>query len=127
MSLRRPGRESSRPGRPHDIWPSSRLCGADPARNGCAGAIFGCVDQLPIALASGNGIWMFLLFLVVFFFAICHGYYTRTGSAINQRPYNGTSGDAPGAEIPARSAATSTVATTRAARAERAGPARDCG
>ena len=57
--------------------------------------------QLSIAFVSGgDGTWMFLTFLVLFFFAICHGYYTRTGSGINQRPYNGTSGDAPGAEIP---------------------------
>ncbi len=56
--------------------------------------------QLPIAFVSGNGIWIFLTFLVLFFLAISHGYYTRTGSAINQRPYDGTSGDAPGAEIP---------------------------
>ena len=57
--------------------------------------------QLSIAFISGGGgMWMFLAFLVLFFFAICHGYYTRTGSGINQRPYNGTSGDAPGAEIP---------------------------
>lgn len=57
--------------------------------------------QLPLAFISGgDGMWMFLTFLVLFFFAICHGYYTRTGSGINQRPYNGTSGDAPGAEIP---------------------------
>jgi len=56
---------------------------------------------LPLAFVmSGNGMWMFLAFLVLFFFAICHGYYTRTGSGINQHPYNGTSGDAPGAEIP---------------------------
>jgi len=55
---------------------------------------------LPLAFASGNGTWMFLAFLVLFFFAICHGYYTRTGSGINQRPYDGTHGDAPGAEIP---------------------------
>jgi len=57
--------------------------------------------HLSIAFISGSdGMWMFLAFLVIFFVAICHGYYTRTGSGINQRPYNGTSGDAPGAEIP---------------------------
>ncbi|MDP1846240.1 MAG: hypothetical protein Q8K79_00490 [Solirubrobacteraceae bacterium] len=57
--------------------------------------------QLSIAFISGgDGMWMFLAFLVLFFVAICHGYYTRTGSGINQHPYNGTSGDAPGAEIP---------------------------
>jgi hypothetical protein len=38
--------------------------------------------------------------MILFFFALSHGYYSRTGSAINQRPYNATSGDAPGAEIP---------------------------
>ena len=54
----------------------------------------------PAFISGGDGMWMFLTFLVLFFFAICHGYYTRTGSAINQRPYDGTSGDAPGAEIP---------------------------
>ncbi len=56
--------------------------------------------ELPLAFVSGNGMWMFLTFLVLFFFAISHGYYTRTGSGINQHPYNGTNGDAPGAEIP---------------------------
>ena len=55
----------------------------------------------PIAFISSDaGMWMFLAFLVLLFFAICHGYYTRRGSGINQRPYDGTSGDAPGAEIP---------------------------
>lgn len=57
--------------------------------------------QLPIGFISGgDGMGMFLAFLVIFFFAICHGYYTRTGSAINQRPYAGGKGDAPGAKIP---------------------------
>ncbi|MEA2194740.1 MAG: hypothetical protein QOG42_1174 [Solirubrobacteraceae bacterium] len=53
-----------------------------------------------LAYTSHHGLWIFLTFLVLFFFALAHGYYTRTGSAINQRPYDGTSGDAPGAEIP---------------------------
>ena len=55
---------------------------------------------MPAALALVDGTWIFCAFLVVFFLAITHGYYTRTGSAINQRPYNNGSGDAPGAEIP---------------------------
>lgn len=54
---------------------------------------------MPIALAMAAGSWAFLAFLVLFFLAISHGYYTRTGSAINQRPHNG-GGDAPGAKIP---------------------------
>lgn len=55
---------------------------------------------LPIAFAFAHGTWIFLTFLVLFFFAISHGYYSRSGSAINQRPYSNPSGDAPGAEIP---------------------------
>ena len=56
--------------------------------------------ELPLAVGFGNGMWVFLTFLVLYFFAISHGYYTRTGSGINQRPYDSTYGDAPGAEIP---------------------------
>lgn len=52
------------------------------------------------ALALAGGTWFFAAFVVIFFFAIAHGYYTRTGSAINQRPYNADGGDAPGAAIP---------------------------
>ena len=44
--------------------------------------------------------WVFALFSVVLFFAVAHGYYSRSGSAINQRPYHDTHGDAPGAGIP---------------------------
>ena len=54
---------------------------------------------MPIALSMAAGSWAFLAFLVLFLLAISHGYYTRTGSAINQRPHNG-GGDAPGAKIP---------------------------
>ena len=54
---------------------------------------------MPIAFAMAAGSWAFLAFLVLFFFAISHGYYSRSGSAINQRPHNG-SGGAPGAKIP---------------------------
>ena len=55
---------------------------------------------MPLAITLADGTWVFVAFLVLFFLAITHGYYTRTGSAINQRPYNNGSGDAPGAEIP---------------------------
>lgn len=55
---------------------------------------------LPIAFAFAHGTWVFLIFLVILFFAISHGYYSRSGSAINQRPYSDPSGDAPGARIP---------------------------
>jgi len=54
----------------------------------------------PLVLAFVSGTWTFLAFLVILFFAISHGYYSRSGSAINQRPYYDASGDAPGAHIP---------------------------
>ena len=44
--------------------------------------------------------WVFLIFCVVMFFAVAHGYYSRSGSAINQHPYKDDAGDAPGASIP---------------------------
>jgi hypothetical protein len=52
------------------------------------------------ALILAGGSWAFLVFVVVLFFAVAHGYYSRTGSAINQRPYDGAHGDSPGARIP---------------------------
>lgn len=55
---------------------------------------------MPLVIALVDGTWIILAFLVFLFLAITLGYYTRTGSAINQRPYNNGSGDAPGAEIP---------------------------
>ena len=55
---------------------------------------------VPIAFALAGGTWMFLAFLVLFFLAVAHGYYSRSGSAINQHPYSNAGGDAPGAEIP---------------------------
>ncbi len=51
------------------------------------------------AVAFTAGAWMFLTFLVLFVLAISHGYYTRSGSAINHHPYD-RGGDAPGARIP---------------------------
>ena len=47
-----------------------------------------------------HGSWTFLVFSIVLFFAVAHGYYSRSGSAINQRPYHDDHGDAPGADIP---------------------------
>jgi hypothetical protein len=44
--------------------------------------------------------WVFFIFSVVLFFAVAHGYYSRSGSAINQHPYHDAHGDAPGAGIP---------------------------
>jgi hypothetical protein len=52
------------------------------------------------AFILAHGTWAFLVFLLVMFFAVAHGYYSRTGSAINQRPYDDASGDSPGARIP---------------------------
>jgi hypothetical protein len=47
-------------------------------------------------LAGGSLI--FVAFVVLYFFAVVHGFYTRHGSAINQRPYGTPYGDAPGAK-----------------------------
>ena len=65
-----------------------------------AGGVHSGAMPSPIAFAFVHGSWAFLTFLVLFFFAISHGYYSRSGSAINQRPYSDPSGDAPGAKIP---------------------------
>ena len=58
------------------------------------------LGDMPIAFALAGGSFLFLGFVVLFFLAVAHGYYSRSGSAINQRPYHNGSGDAPGAEIP---------------------------
>jgi hypothetical protein len=52
------------------------------------------------ATIFAHGAWAFFIFGVVMFFAVAHGYYSRSGSAINQRPYHDAHGDAPGAGIP---------------------------
>jgi len=49
-------------------------------------------------LALAGGSWVFLAFLVVFFFAIVYGYFTRTGSGIDETPY----GDVDGGSGPER-------------------------
>ncbi|HWC26063.1 MAG TPA: hypothetical protein VG474_05705 [Solirubrobacteraceae bacterium] len=51
-------------------------------------------------LALGAGSWAIVGFLVVLFLAVAYGVYSRSGSAIDQHPYDDTGGDAPGAEIP---------------------------
>ena len=47
-----------------------------------------------------DGSFIFLAFLVIFFFAIAFGYFTRIGSGINPRPYGKLYGGAPGANTP---------------------------
>ena len=44
-----------------------------------------------------GGTIIFVAFVVVYFVVISYGLYTRSGSAINQHPYNDPCGDAPGA------------------------------
>jgi hypothetical protein len=51
--------------------------------------------MLPVALADGS--WIFLLVLVLIFAGLVFGYYTRTGSGIDQHPTDGLDGS-PGAE-----------------------------
>jgi hypothetical protein len=50
------------------------------------------------SFAIAAGAWIFAAFIVLWLIAIAHGYYTRRGSAINQRTYGDT--DAPGAKAP---------------------------
>jgi hypothetical protein len=52
------------------------------------------------AIILAGGTWAFLGFVLALFFAVAHGYYSRSGSAINQHPYHDAHGDAPGAEVP---------------------------
>jgi hypothetical protein len=51
----------------------------------------GALRAPPLALAGGSLI--FLIFVIVFFFAVVFGYYTRRGSGISQTPYR--RGDGP--------------------------------
>ena len=56
-----------------------------------------------LALTIADGAWIFVAIVVVWLLAIAYGYYTRRGSAINQRAYGKqTFGAArsPGAKIP---------------------------
>jgi hypothetical protein len=43
------------------------------------------VITIPLALAGGT--WIFVVFVVVLFFVLVFGFYTRTGSGISQTPY----------------------------------------
>jgi hypothetical protein len=54
--------------------------------------------MLAVSLAGGAGV--FGAFIVLFTFAVIYSLYTRTGSAINQRPYGTRYGSAPGARVP---------------------------
>jgi hypothetical protein len=55
--------------------------------------------MFPLVIGLAGGTWLLLVVIIVYFIAISHGYYSRTGSAINQRPHRHDS-DAPGAAIP---------------------------
>ena len=52
---------------------------------------------MTLTLALAGGSLIFLGFLVLMVFVIAYGYYSRTGSGINQRPSDGR-GQAPGAD-----------------------------
>lgn len=53
-----------------------------------------------IAADLAGGTWVLLGFVIAMFFAVAHGCYSRSGSAINQRPFHHEGTDAPGAGIP---------------------------
>ena len=52
----------------------------------------------PVALAGGS--LEVLVFMAIAFFGISIGYYTRTGSGINPRPYGKLYSGTPGANCP---------------------------
>jgi hypothetical protein len=41
--------------------------------------------MVPFALAGGS--WVLVIFMILFFGVIVYGYFTRTGSGIDQTPY----------------------------------------
>jgi hypothetical protein len=47
-----------------------------------------------------GGAWIFAAFIVIWCLALIYGYYTRRGSAINQRSYGNVYTNAPGAKGP---------------------------
>jgi hypothetical protein len=64
-----------------------------------------------VALVDGS--WIMLAFMVLMFFGVVFGYYTKTGSGINTRPYNKVYSGAPGARGPANFAGKDELATVR--------------
>lgn len=50
-----------------------------------------------MVLALAGGSLIFLAFIVLFFFILVYGYYTKRGSGINQRPTD-SRGESPGAD-----------------------------
>jgi hypothetical protein len=53
------------------------------------------IGLAPLALADGS--WVMLAFMAFLFVGVVVGYYTRTGSGIEPRPYGKIYGGAPGA------------------------------
>jgi hypothetical protein len=56
-----------------------------------------------VLLASfqlAGGAWVFAAFVVIWSLSLSYGYYTRRGSAINQRSYGNVYTNAPGAKGP---------------------------
>ena len=52
------------------------------------------------AFTLADGAWIFGAVVLVWLISIAYSYYTRRGSAINQRPHAGEYSGAPGAKIP---------------------------
>jgi hypothetical protein len=50
----------------------------------------GALPAPPLALAGGS--LVFVIFVIVFLFAVVFGYYTRRGSGISQTPYRRADG-----------------------------------
>ena len=76
------------------------------------------------SFSVADGAWLFIGIFIASLLSIAYGYYTRRGSAINQRPHANVYSDAPGARTPSvlshdQSAAGRLVKRTGRARTER--------
>jgi hypothetical protein len=57
-------------------------------------------DMVLAAFTLADGAWVFGAVMLIWLLSIAYSYYTRRGSAINQRPHAGVYSAAPGAKTP---------------------------
>jgi hypothetical protein len=57
-----------------------------------------------VVIALSGGAWIFLGVVIVLFFGVVIGFYTRRGSGVDLHPYRHVHGGAPGSDIPTHDA-----------------------
>jgi len=57
-----------------------------------------------VVIALSGGAWIFLGVVIVMFFGVVIGFYTRRGSGVDLHPYRHVHGGAPGADHPVHDA-----------------------